>query len=149
MTHATVQRFTNRFINDESGAVTVEFSILITAIFMVVVMFVSVSVRIATTSEIQQAAHDLTRQSLRYIDSGLTQDAVCSQLRNNVLEKVTNQLTFVEIDRITTVTCQVEPDGTTGTVSISYDADGSFLDRAAGLFGYDFDTIQRSARIIL
>lgn len=145
----SVTEFTKTFVNDERGTISVEFSILLTAIFMVVVMFVSISVRIATTSEVQQAAHDLTRQSLRYIDNGLTGDAVCSELRNDVLEKVTDQLTFLDIARIATVTCQVEDDGTVGTVSVYYNTSGSFLDRAAALFGYDLDMIQRSARIVL
>lgn len=137
------------FLADETGSVTVEFSIILAAIMLVITMFVSLSIHIATASDVQQAAHDLTRQSLRYIDTGHDQQAICDRLHADKLDLVTAQLTFVELARIEALTCALDDSGTVGTVTIAYSTESSFLERAAGLFGLDLDRIERSAQIML
>ena len=139
----------SKFRNDECGSVSVEFSIILTAIMLVVVMFVSLAIHIATTSEVQQAAHDLTRQSLKYIDLGLEPEAVCAWLQADMIEKVTGQLTFIDPAQVQSLTCQIDDGRTLGRVTLSYSIDGSFLDRAVQVFGVELKQIERSAQIVL
>ncbi|WP_323767351.1 TadE/TadG family type IV pilus assembly protein [Marinovum sp.] len=149
MSNTCVKFHLGRFARNNNGSVTVEFSIILTAIMLVIIMFVSLSIHIATTSEVQQAAHDLTRQALRYIDSGLGQEAVCAALQAQTLETVVAQFTFVDLSGVHSLACSLDETGTIGSVTVSYSVDQSFLERAAGLFGLDMDRIERSAQIVL
>lgn len=138
-----------RFIRSERGALSVEFAILFSAIMMIVIAFVATSIHIATASDVQQASHDLTRQSLRYVDAGLGEEAVCAHLRVQVLPHIMEYLTFAESERVEGISCSVDVDKGFSAVTVAYDAGGTFISRAANIFGVSVENFTRTARIHL
>ena len=137
------------FIRSEYGGMSVEFAILFTAIMMIITAFVALSVQIATASDVQQASHDLTRQSLRFVDAGLSAEEVCGNLRQHVLPYIMEYSTFADLDRVKGISCNVDEAGEFSVVTVTYDLKGTFIERSASLFGLSVDSFTRTAKLFL
>ena len=132
------------FARCESGTSTVEFVILFPAIILIILSFISLSLYMATLSDVQQVASDLTRLSLRYVDMGGNSESVCSALQTEVLPSLSQEFAFVASERITGIACAIADDGSRVSVSVTYNLDGHYLQRFGSSVGLDISQFARA-----
>jgi len=152
MTGGVMRRFhdmTVRALRDESGAVTVEFMILLPALLLFLIFIFVVSLYMGTASDVQQATQTLARASFRVVHSADEPADICAKLKEDMLNNVIEQTAFLKAEKVTfPATCADQPaeDGSV-TITIAYDLAGSSLSSLSELVGLDFTHIERSAII--
>lgn len=134
---------------DESGSATIEFVILFPAILLLIAAIAFTSIYIATISDVQQVASELSRQSVRYVNLGYDGERICSELTEDILPLVTGSLAFVSSDRFTAPVCNLQGGVSQFLVSIDYNLSGTPLQRFGAVVGFDFQTISRQSSLIL
>lgn len=135
--------------DDESGAATVEFVVVVSGLILVACTIGALCLYLATNSDVQQIAADLSRRSLTYVDRGFDESEVCAQLRSHHLQSLAEGLPMIDPDRVTEVRCAYDESGHKLKVLVSYDLAGTLAQRFGLLIGMDIDELNRAAELVL
>lgn len=129
----------------EDGAVAVEFAVILPLFIGLILTAVSASLHFATTSDLQQLAHELARSSLRYApDSGW-----CDALTTDWLTRFAANLPMLNPPDIQSVQCDYDVASGIAEVSVTYDAANSAGSILGRLVGLDMGTIARQSFVRL
>ncbi|MDQ2065353.1 TadE/TadG family type IV pilus assembly protein [Xinfangfangia sp. CPCC 101601] len=141
-----------RFIKSSSGGVTVEFVIIFPLMVLLLILIVFASLLVSTASDVQQFAHELSREALGRFGSGAAITDVCTQMANDsgLMSRLLSQTLLVEPSKLTVLACPSQPsaDGFV-TVQVSYNFAGSLVQALGQNFGLDMGIISRSSTIRL
>lgn len=136
----------------EDGGVTVEFVIIFPLLFLFLILIIFVSMMISTASDVQQLAHELSRQALGRLSSGATVADICLQMAadNTMMNKLIAQTVLVDASKLTVLPCPGQPssDGYV-TVTVTYNFAGSLVQALGQNVGVDLGLITRSSTIRL
>ena len=141
----------SRLLGDDTGAVSVEFMILLPALLLFLIFVFVVSLYLGTASDVQQAAQTLARAALPLLNSGEENVDVCARLSSEMLAAVIDQTAFLSLEKLTfpsSCTDQPAADGSV-TITLIYNLAGSTLSGLSTLVGLDFVQIERSAVVYL
>lgn len=138
-----------RFGSDTRGSASVEFAVVMSGLIMVASAIAAFCLYLATSSEVQQLAADLSRQSLTYVDRGYEEAEICENLQTLYLPSLSEGLPLIQTDRVLAVTCQMESGGGTLRVYVSYDLAGTMAQRFGRLIQLDIPQMQRAAELVL
>ncbi|WP_109466479.1 TadE/TadG family type IV pilus assembly protein [Albibacillus kandeliae] len=131
------------FARNEEGTSTVEFVIIFPAILVLILTFVALSTYIATISDVQQVASELTRQSLRYVDAGEDDTQLCATLNSEILPVISQEFAFADSSRISGLSCSIGAGQENVSVSVTYDLNGHYIQRFGSFLGLDVDVFTR------
>ena len=140
----------SRFCRDTDGAITAEFVIIFPLVMLLIFPIVFVSLLIATTSEVQQVAHELARATFRYFDPDAPTANLCGRLRAEILPALIDHTLTLGADKLTLQGCPVQPEA--GglyriTVTVTYNFAGSAVQALGENFGLDVGIITRSSMV--
>lgn len=140
-----------RFARSERGTITVEFVIWAPLLIYIGVAMFTLSFYVATSSEVQQVAHEVARSSFLLVNGGQLSGDLCDALTLQVLPRVTEGMALVDLARFSPIaTCPAMPDANHFvTVQLTYDIEGTTLDSLGRMIGMDFGTITRFSLVQL
>lgn len=137
-----------RFVTGTSGAVSVEFVLILPAIISLFILFASISVLIVTSSQVQQVSFELTRGSLRYYEPGMPAATLCSALETELAPSVIQIGDFLSASRFTAIKCDLDSADAL-TVTVTYDMVNHPIMALANLIGINVAEMSRSSKIWL
>lgn len=137
------------FWSSESGAVTVEFVILLPLILAIFILIGSTSALFVTATELQEISFSMARMSVRYDEPGRDVTAVCADLIHNQSATAYQLGHYIDPNQIRALTCSGDPASRVVTVSIAYDLTGHFGAVFGRLIGMDVESLTRTARLQL
>lgn len=136
----------------EDGGVTVEFVVIFPLLFLFLILIIFVSMMISTASDVQQLAHELSRQALARLNSGAVIADVCQQMAKDtaLMTKLIAQTVLVDASKLTVLPCPGQPssDGYI-TVKLTYNFAGSLVQALGQNLGVDLGVISRSSTVRL
>lgn len=145
-------RLIRRFRADRTGAVTVEFVIIFPLLLMLLLLIVFVSLLISTASDVQQLAHELSRQSLGRLTRSDPPADVCLAMAGDaaLMNGLLQQTLLLRAEQLTVAPCpgMPDPDGFV-TVTVTYNFAGSLVQALGENFGLDIGIITRTSTLKL
>ncbi|WP_189639014.1 TadE/TadG family type IV pilus assembly protein [Paramylibacter ulvae] len=145
----SVKKAFNKFNRCESGGVTVEFVVVLPSFLLFILGMIVTSLLIATISDVQQLASDMTRQSLTYVYDTPSEEQLCEKLEQNVQPMIASQLVFLNGENISDINCQLASDGRSSTVSVTYDLKNMVFMNFLSDLGWSKTTVTRQAVLML
>lgn len=134
------------FSKDQAGAVTTEFVIIFPVVIALIFFVVFISLLIASVSDVQQIAHELSRGSLRYSDPNMPHADICSQLAAELLPQLLEQSFFLDPSKLTVLPCPNQPEVSGRfTVSIQYSFLGDYVKSVGENLGIALGDVARSS----
>ncbi len=131
---------------EESGAVTVEFVILLPFMMGLLGLIAAASLYLALASDVQQLSYELARASLPEAQATDT-EAECDDLGARWVPTLAANLPMLDADRVLDVTCQRDPANDLLQVTVNYDTRGTLAAILGGLIGMEFHSFRRSSFI--
>ncbi|PIB25569.1 hypothetical protein BFP76_00020 [Amylibacter kogurei] len=144
-----VKQAFRKFNKCEHGGVTVEFVVVLPSFLLFILGMIVTSMLIATISDVQQLASDMTRQSLNYVYDAPTEEQLCAKLQQNVQPMLANQLVFLSGENISAINCELASDGRSSTVSVTYDLKNMVFMNFLSDMGWPKTTVTRQAVLML
>lgn len=137
-----------RFMTGTSGAVSVEFVLILPAIISLFILFASGSILLVTSSQVQQVSFELTRGSLRYYEPGMPSATLCSALETELAPSVIKTGDFLSASRFKGIKCELDSADAL-TVTVTYDMANHPIMALANLIGIDLSEMNRSSKMWL
>lgn len=137
-----------RFLTGTSGAVSVEFVLILPALISLFILFASGSILLVTSSQVQQVSFELTRGSLRYYEPGMPAATLCSALETELAPSVIKTGDFLSASRFTHIKCDLDTADAL-TVTVTYDMANHPIMALANLIGIDISEMNRSSKMWL
>lgn len=138
------------FLRRTDGAITAEFVIIFPLVILLIFFIIMVSMLIATSSDIQQIAHELSRASFAYLTGSSPPADVCAVLRTDVLPRLIEASTLVSAEKLTLPACAGQPDASGFvTITVTYDFVGSYIAWLGENFNIDIGQITRTSTLRL
>lgn len=150
-----MRRFSDQlqlWLRREDGAITIEFVIIFPLVLALLFLIVFVSFLISTASDVQQVAHELSRQSIGLLARAAPPADVCTALANDavLMDFLTGQSVLLNAADLTVLPCPGAPDANGFvTVTVTYNFSGSFVQSLGQNFGVDLGIITRTSTIRL
>lgn len=141
-------RALHRYAKREDGAITVEFVIIFPLILMLLFLIIFASMLIATASDVQQAAHELSRQSMRRFARSTPVVDVCTEMAadTTLMTWIHAQSVMLNPTKLSVAPCKGAPDANGFvTVTVSYNFAGSFVQAIGQNFGVNLGIITRTS----
>jgi Flp pilus assembly protein TadG len=129
---------------DESGASTVEFVILLPFLIGFLGLVATASLYLALSSDVQQLAHELARAALPDAQSTDT-EAECDALGDRWVSPLATNLPLLQPERVTGVSCQVDPSTRILRVAVNYDTRGTLGNILGSVIGLRYESFSRSS----
>lgn len=148
----SLDRRIRRFGADRAGAVTVEFVIIFPLLLMMLLLIVFVSLLISTASDVQQLAHELSRQSLGRLTRANPPADVCQVMAQDtaLMNGLLQQTLLLRSEQLTVNPCPGMPDSDGFvTVTVTYNFAGSLVQALGENFGLDIGIITRTSTLKL
>lgn len=138
------------FLAREDGALTVEFVIIFPLVLLFLFLIIFVSLLISTASDVQQVAHELSRQSLGRFSRSEAVEDVCQDLASEsvLMNRLIGQSLLIDPAKLVIQPCPNMPaaDGFV-TVTVTYNFAGSLVQALGQNFGLDLGIITRSSAV--
>ncbi|WP_126978659.1 TadE/TadG family type IV pilus assembly protein [Frigidibacter oleivorans] len=134
----------------EDGAITAEFVVIFPLVLALLLLIGFVSLLIATASDVQQLAHELSRAGLRYAANPSFDGDICEELAADVLPTLVDRsatLRAANVDPLAACPDQPDADGFL-TVSVTYNLAGSGAAALGDSLGVSLGRITRSSTAI-
>lgn len=139
-------------VGSDDGGVTLEFVVIFPLLFLFLILIIFVSMMISTASDVQQLAHELSRQALGRLSSGATIADVCQQMATDstLMNNLIAQTVLVDANKLAVLPCPGQPssDGYI-TVKLTYNFAGSLVQALGQNLGVDLGVITRSSTVRL
>jgi hypothetical protein len=136
------------FLVDASGAVTVEFVIILPMLLGLLLLIVAVSLLFSAASDVQQLAHELARAGIWHFSTMSTNVAdACAALQAASLSQIVESLPNLSAASVRDVTCALDDDML--RVQVTYDLSQNFGQMLGRLIGMNIDAFVRSSAVRL
>lgn len=140
--------FRRYYCADERGAITVEFVIIFPLVLLLLFLIIFTSLLIATASDVQQIAHELSRQSLGRMARNPSAPDICTEMSHDsvLMHGLTRNSLLIDPAKLVVRPCPEQPD-TNGfvSISVSYNFAGSFVQALGQNFGVNLGIIHRGS----
>lgn len=141
----TARRF---LIEQEAGAVTVEFVIILPILLAILLLVVSGSLLFAAASDVQQLAHELARAGIWvFLDAQDDIPGRCTVLVQQSLESIVSGLPTIYTDAVRRVDCYIDQQML--RVEVEYDLSNNFGQFLGRVIGLNVDAFTRFSAIRL
>lgn len=137
-------RFVRSWQQDERGASTVEFVILLPFMISFLGLVATASLYLALSSDVQQLAYEMARASLPDAES-TTDTLACDDLGTRWVTPLAANLPLLDPARVSDVACRLDPDTKILQVAVQYDTRGTLGSILGAAIGLEFDSFTRSS----
>lgn len=140
-----------RHFKKEDGSISVEFAVIFPIFILMLFFIISVSIYIATASEVQQIAFELARAAIGIVDGSQNELDICTTLATNVLPGLLDNAVFLDPAKLAPlVPCPDQPlENRSISITLSYSLNESALQELATSAGLNFGIIVRTAQVQL
>lgn len=128
-----------RLLEQDRGAVAVEFVVVLPALILLLLLFVSSALHFALASDVQQLATELARAALPYANDS----AACTVVVQLWSDVVTGSFPLLSPDRVVEVACRYDAAVGLAQIQVTYDTHGTPGSLLGRLVGLDVESIIR------